>query len=334
MAWAALSILTPPPDPLSATDHTFVAVSKGEVGARVALNTVAEWSPVPVGANLAAGVVTQVIVAAGDEVSQGALLYRVNQRPVVIAQGSVPMFRSIGRDAEGVDVAQLQEMLTAAGFYRGAVDGRARSGTVAAVNAWQKSLGVAPSGVVEAADVIFVPSLPTRVSLDEKVIARGLSVAGGEQVVRGLPASPEFTIPATDSQAAMMPTGTRVEITSPEGAVWEGFAVDQTRDNESATVTVHLAGAAGASICGDACAQVPVTGQAHLSSQVVTVEPVVGLVVPSAALVSGADGQISVIDESGERMPVTVVAAARGMSVIEGVADGTRVRVPANGTTP
>jgi multidrug efflux pump subunit AcrA (membrane-fusion protein) len=142
LTWALLSILTPPADPSEASDYTFVAVAPGEVGASIALNTVTEWFPVPVGANMASGVVTQVSVAPGDEVATGGVLYRVNQRPVVIAQGDVPMFRTVGPDSAGADVAQLQEMLKALAYYSGAVDGRLGQGTTAAVKAWQKSLGL------------------------------------------------------------------------------------------------------------------------------------------------------------------------------------------------
>ena len=80
------------------------------------------------------------------------------------------------------------------------------------MKAWQKSLGLTPDGVVQPGDVVFVPSLPTRVALDAEVIHRGGMVTGGEPVVKGLPVSPAFTIPVTDTRAAMMPTGTRVRV--------------------------------------------------------------------------------------------------------------------------
>ena len=126
----------------------------------------------------------------------------------------------------------------------------------------------------------------------------------------------------------MMPSGTRVEITSPSGAVWVGVVVEHKRDTQSGTTNAILAGLDGAIICGDSCGEVPVTGQLTLSSKVVTVETVQGLIVPSSALISTADGQLAVVDEAGQRFPVTVTAAARGESVIEGVPAGTKVRVP------
>lgn len=333
VGWAVSSVLTPPTDPLEASTFTYVTVEPGEVGSSINLNTVAAWTPEPVGANRAAGVVTGVAVLAGDEISQGSVLYFVDQHPVVVAQGDVPAYRAIGAGAQGADVAQAQTMLAAIGYYTGVADGKAGAGTIVAIKAWQKANGIPQTGVVEVGDVIFVPNVPTRVALDPEVIARGLLVSGGEQVVRGLPAAPLFRVPVTDSQAAMMPTGVRVEITSPDGDAWEGVVAGQSRDEQTATVTVALEGVDGGVICGDACGQVPVTGEARLSSRIVTIEAVSGLVVPSAALVTGADGQVAVVGADGVRVPVTVVSSARGMSVIEGATEGLRVRVPGTKTS-
>ncbi|MFT4052290.1 MAG: peptidoglycan-binding domain-containing protein [Microbacterium sp.] len=326
--WAVATVTQPVADPLDASDFTLVEVVEGDVGSSMQLNTVADWTLTPVGANRAAGVVTSVSLEPGAEATQGAVLYTVDLRPVVVAQGSVPAFRDIGAGTSGEDVRQAPQMLTDLGFYRGEVGGVAGSSTAAAIRAWQKSLGVDQTGIIAAGDIIFVPSLPMRVAVDSAVVYRGATLAGGEQAISGLSESPDFTVPVTDAQAVMIPAGTRVEITSPEGDVWTGFAGEQQRDDQTSTVTVGLTGVDGAVICGDQCGQVPVTGEATLSSLIVTIESVSGLVVPSSALVSGADGQLAVIDDAGERLPVTVTTAARGMSVIEGVEAGTKVRVP------
>ncbi|MEZ3162124.1 peptidoglycan-binding domain-containing protein [Microbacterium sp. BWT-B31] len=329
VGWAAASVLSPAEDVLEATPFTFVEVAAGEVGSSIQLNTVAEWSPVPVGTNRAAGVVTTIGVAPGEEVVQGSVLYTVDLRPVVVSQGAVPAFRAIGAGAEGADVVQLQALLAARGVYDGPADGTAGSGTVGAIREWQKSMGMPQTGVIEPGDVIFVPTLPTRIALDEEVVFRGATLTGGEEVVRGLPAAPVFTVPVTGAQAAMMPAGTRVEITAPDGTVWTAFAGARASDPNSGTIDVALDGESGTVICADQCGQVPVTGEALLGSRIVTVAPVQGLVVPSAALVTEASGQTAVITADGQRVPVTVVASARGMSVVEGVEAGARVRVPA-----
>lgn len=325
------TVLTPAQDVLESTPFTYVAVETGEVGASIQLNTVAEWTPIPVGANRAEGVVTGIAIQAGDEVDQGSTLYSVNMRPTVVAQGEVPAFRPIGADTEGADVAQLQSMLAARGHYSGPIDGKGGSGTVRAIKSWQKSTGVAQTGVVEIGDVIYVPALPTRVALDDELIFRGATVVGGEEALQALPASPEFRVPVTEAQAVMMPTGTRIQIDSPDGSEWVAYAGEQVPEQDTGNIVVSLHGEDNVVICGSQCGQIPVSGSAILQSKVVTVEPVEGLVVPSAALVTSADGQTAVIDEEGRRVPVVVLAAARGMSVVEGIDVGARVRIPGEG---
>jgi hypothetical protein len=167
------------------------------------------------------------------------------------------------------------------------------------------------------------------VSLDAETVKRGAILSGGEDVVRGLPATPAFTIPVTATQAGLMPSGTRVEIAGPSSQAWEGFVTEQVASTTDDTVTVSLGGASGAAICGSDCASVPVSGQVLLKSRIVTVESVTGATVPSAALLTTSDGSISVIDDKGLEHRVTVVTSARGMSVVDGVALGTMVRVPA-----
>lgn len=331
VGWAGSTVFAPPPDVLDSTPFTTAEVVRGEVGSSINLNTVAEWKPVPIAANLASGTVTSVSVTAGQEVGVGSVLYAVNLRPVVIAQGDVPAFRTLSRNTTGADVAQLQAMLTQLGFYKGDVSGNFGWLTQAAVEAWQKSLGVDDDGVVQAGDVVFVPSLPTRISLDADKVVRGASLGASDPVISGLPAAPTFRVPVTDTQSAMMPNGTRVEVTGPDGQAWEGFVVDRATQQQGGTIDVILGGADGAPVCGTECGAISVTEQSLLRSQVVTVETVTGLTVPSAALVSRADGTIAVLEEDGTEHQVTVVTSARGMSVVEGVSAGLRVRVPASG---
>ncbi|MBF4562623.1 peptidoglycan-binding protein [Microbacterium sp. VKM Ac-2870] len=330
MAWSVVTVSRPAEDPSAESTYTYVTVSPGKVGSAIQLNTIAAWSTAPIASNRASGVVTQVSTGPGTEVSQGATLYAVDLHPVVIAKGDTPAFRSIGDGSKGDDVRQLQQLLSDLGFYNGEIGGEAGSRTVAAIRAWQKSQGVEQTGTVSPGDVIYVPTLPTRVSLDEKLVYRGASLSGGEAVLLGLPASPLFTIPATDAQAALMTVGKRVNITAPDGGQWVGAISDQKRDSTTNSISVSVVGADGATVCGDQCNQIPVTGQATLASSIVTVEDVSGLVVPSAAIVSAADGSLALIGEDGGRIPVTVSASARGMSVVSGVEQGVKVRVPGN----
>jgi peptidoglycan hydrolase-like protein with peptidoglycan-binding domain len=329
LGWAASVVFTPPKDVLDSTAYTYVEVAQGEVGSSINLNTVAEWTTIPIGSNKASGTVTSVTVSAGDKVKQGSTLYTVDLRPVKIAKGSVPAFRTLSQGISGPDVKQLQRMLKTLGYFTGATDGSFSWSTTSAVRAWQKKSGVTQDGVVQQGDLIFVPQLPTRVSLDATLVSRGVTLVGGEKVLAGLPGAPSFSVPISDQQAGLMPMGTRVEISGTDGAQWEGYVVDRATD-ENGSVSAILAGKGDAAICAEACGTIPVDSQSFFASRIVTIEAVTGLTVPSAALLTLADGSIVVIDDTGEQIPVTLMQSARGMSVIEGASAGTKVRVPAS----
>jgi peptidoglycan hydrolase-like protein with peptidoglycan-binding domain len=328
-AWAALTAFAPPAEVSDEAPFTLVEVASGEVGASINLNSVAAWTPVPIGSNLAAGTVTSVSATSGEEVNAGTSLYTVNLRPVVIAEGDVPAFRELSEGAKGSDVAQLQSLLKNLGFYTAGVDGSFGWGTRKAVQKWQAAVGVDDDGVVQAGDVLFVPHLPTRILVDTSIVVRGNTLSGGEAAVLGIPASPQFTVPVSDAQSGTIPDGTQVEITGPNDEAWIGFVIDRKKQEQSETIDLMLSGKDDAPICLETCGGISVTTPTQLSSRVITVETVTGLVVPSAALLSKTDGSVVVIDEGGEEHPVEVLASARGMSAIQGVEAGLRVRLPA-----
>ncbi|UOE43175.1 peptidoglycan-binding domain-containing protein [Agromyces larvae] len=328
VGWAAFVVFAPPGEAIVEAAFTDVTVLEGEVGSSISLNTVAEWTQQPAGTNQAVGVVTAVRAQPGDEVAAGQALYEVGLRPIVVAQGETPAFRDLTVGAEGADVLQVQEFLAALGFYDGAQDGEFGTATAAAVMEWQDSLDVEDDGVVRAADIVFVPNLPARVSLNGEKVFRGATLVGGETVVSVLSGEPSFKVPVTAQQAAKIPPGTEVEITVQE-AVWHAVAAGQEPSDAVDQVQITLTATDGGAICGTECALVPVEGESILPSRVITQPTVPGLVVPSAALRSSPNGTVSVIGVDGAEYPVTVVASARGMSVIEGVEAGTKVRIPA-----
>lgn len=326
VGWAGHRVLARPPAPVDETAATLVEVTTGSVGASMPLTAVARWQPVAAGTNLAAGTVTAVAVTPGQEVGQGAVLYTVDLRPVVVARGQTPAFRALAPGVRGEDVAQLQTLLTDLGRYRGPVDGRFTAATGAAVRAWQRSLGLAPDGTVQPADVVFVTDLPARVVLDPAVVARGTRLGGGEAVLSRLPASPTFTLPVSATQADVMPAGTPVTLTAPDGTTWQAVSGARTTEADRTVVTLDATGAEP--ICAAACTQLPVGPETRLAAEVVLVPETSGLRVPSAALSTQADGTVVVVDDDGRAHEVVVRASARGTSVVEGVPEGLLVRVP------
>ncbi|RFA09123.1 hypothetical protein B7R54_07705 [Subtercola boreus] len=354
--WAATVLLSPPGQAAEPGGFSTATVVEGEVGAELSLNAAAEWQSAPVGRNEASGVVTSVDLEPGSEEQQGSHLYTVNGRAVVVARGDVPAYRPLAEGDAGDDVLQLQQLLSDTGFFAGPVDGVLGPDARAALGRWQQSLGETSSGEVGFGEVIFVPSLPARLTLDGAV-TRGARLAGGEQVVLGLGVSPVFTVPVGAGQAAGITTGARVELTSPSGQRWQAVVAGRSAAPTGSTVVLSLAAApsgaalpsAGAvpatplppapggggagPICGTVCAEIPLTGQTLLAARIVTVERVHGAVVPSIALQSDAQQSLALVDSAGVRHPVTVLAAARGLSVVQGVDPGLVVRVPATTTS-
>lgn len=320
--------LTPPEDPLQGATQTTVTVTEGSLSHSLSLTAFATWEKQHIGTNHASGVVTAVSLANGTEVGTGTVLYRVNLRPVVVAQGDTPAFRDITRGTSGEDVAQLQAMLAETGFFHGEVDGEAGWDTVAAIRAWQAELGVESSGIVAQGDIIFVPTLPARLALDTQLVARGEALSGGEHVLLGISGSPSFQIPLTEAQAAKIPTGTEVQLLSPSGAQWAATVSEIRREtNEGDGVRAVLLGGEDAAICQDLCNELPIGQTSSLPAEIVLLAEVTGLVVPVAAIVTGADGEAALVDTAGVRHPIRVLATAKGMSVVSGVSEGLQVRL-------
>lgn len=329
LTWAVLQVFAPPAKVQVSVPYTTSVVAAGSVESSITLNTSATWKATVTGRNRAAGTVTTVPFDSNVEAAAGVVLYTVDMRPVSLGAGSVPAYRDLAQGASGEDVAQLQGFLAAVGTYSGQQDGSFGSGTASAVRAWQKSLGLDTTGVVSVGDIIYVPSLPGKIVLDVKKVTVGASLGGGEEVVSALGLAPDFTIAVTDQQSRTLPLGTQVVITAPDGqSTWSAKTVD-VRTDENQQIWLVLASTTDQPICGDQCATVPATGENLLTSQIVITPKTEGLVVPTAAIKSNADGQLLVVTGEGEEYPVSVVASARGMSVITGVDEGLAVRVPA-----
>ncbi len=275
--------------------------------------------------NQASGTVTRVVAKRGQFVDAGDVLYRVDERPVVVLHGGVPAFRRLGPGTTGADVQQLTRFLKEKGFLA-SVSSKYTTTVGLAVKAWQRGLGVPATGVVEQGDVLFVRSLPMLVALDSKAFAVGAHVASGSQTVERLATAPTFVASFNDTQAREVEAGMPVTVT--DGShTWAG-KLGALKVADDHTISSVITGADGDSLCGTQCRAVPVEGLTQLQGEAQLQAPVAGIVVPVAALVSNADGSTAVVGTDGSRISVTVTAQARGMAVVTGLAVGTRVRVP------
>jgi peptidoglycan hydrolase-like protein with peptidoglycan-binding domain len=171
------------------------------------------------------GVVTGV-VAAGDTVQQGDVLYRVNGDPVVVMYGDVPAYRTL-RDLSdnmvGDDVLQLETALVALGYDPdglASVDDEFTSYTATMVERWQEDLGVEADGVVELGDVIFIPE---RADVLSVAIDVGQSVGAGQQVATVTAGDPLQGEDVRQLEAALLGLGY-------QGPVADGVWDDGTSD--------------------------------------------------------------------------------------------------------
>ncbi len=327
--WSISELVAPRDEVTVQADYVLVAVGDGEVGASLTFNATVGWKTEPVGTNRAHGVVTGVHLDPGSLLAAGDIVYSVNGRPVAVAEGVVPAFRSMSRGDEGSDVRQLQRLLLERGYYRGAIDGAFGPSTARAVRAWQENSGVESTGSVPLGDIIFVPELPVRAVLDETVIRVDATLSGGEAGLLGLPPEPTFEIRTSDEQLARFTVGLPVEIEH-EDRLWHAIIAGYQRDQEG-VVSVLLEGIGGGAVCGDECASIPVGASTLMPARVITQETLRGPLVPAAALISLDDGSAAVLGEDGDTIPVKILGSARGMAVIsgDGVFPGLKVRIPA-----
>ncbi len=90
------------------------------------------------------------------------MLYRVNDRPVVLLHGSTPAYRTLSAGASGPDVAELNADLVALGYATSAqLHPRSASfgpATIAALQKLQAAVGVTRTGTLTLGQAVFEPA--------------------------------------------------------------------------------------------------------------------------------------------------------------------------------
>jgi hypothetical protein len=89
------------------------------------------------------GTVTSVLVAPGDEVAGGTVVYTVDRVARVAVVTPEPFHRNLAAGSTGEDVRQLEAFLAARELFSGEPDNRYDRTTGKAVDAWAADLGVA-----------------------------------------------------------------------------------------------------------------------------------------------------------------------------------------------
>lgn len=328
--WAGRVALAPPEDPLiDGSKPVTYEVVEQVIGQSLQFAAVAEWETAPLVRAWGSGVVTSVDFAAGDAVHAGDVLFTVDLRPVVIANGAVPAFRDLQVGDSGADVTQLEALLAGLGFLAADPNATFDEATAAAVRAWQDSLGVTDDGVVQRGDVLFASDLPLRVvATDALVVGAGLS--GGEVVVNRLSPAPTIVVPLTPEQRNLVPLSGSVELTYREGS-WDAVIARAAESSELGVDRLDLVLTApdGGPVCGDVCAEwIPPSDRTSFEAKVVVIPETTGPVVPVAAIVTDPGGGQSVQLADGSDVPIEVVVSTGGLAVVSGVEVGDVVVLP------
>jgi peptidoglycan hydrolase-like protein with peptidoglycan-binding domain/biotin carboxyl carrier protein len=130
-------------------------VKRGTISATESWDGTLEYA-LPITVKSSAGGTITRLVDQGETIARGEELYRVNERPVTLLYGAVPMYRDLAPGDSGVDVRQLETNLAELGYDGFAVDGAYTASTADAVRAWQTEIGAEQTGTVARRDVVFV----------------------------------------------------------------------------------------------------------------------------------------------------------------------------------
>jgi Putative peptidoglycan binding domain len=153
---------------------------------------------------------------AGDNVDCGAVLYRVNDHPVLVLCGSTPAYRSLSKGDSGPDVAELNANLVRLGYAtRSQLDpssDRFSSETASALEKLQSKLGEDQTGSLKLGQAVL---LPESVRIAEVTGEPGGSAQPGAQVLYATSDTPEVQVNLDPAQQGEVKKGDRAQITLP-----------------------------------------------------------------------------------------------------------------------
>jgi peptidoglycan hydrolase-like protein with peptidoglycan-binding domain len=197
-------------------------VEKGMLSARVSgagtltYRARSDGSPF-VAVNQARGVYTQ-LPEAGDRVGCGGVLYRVDDRPVVLLCGTLPAYRALHAGMHGRDVRQLNRNLHQLGddadahVRIDAGDDTFTSKTEQALRVLQRKKGVAVTGALDVGDAVF---LPVAVRIAKVTGQVGVSAGPGAPVLSATSDTLQVEVSLEASQQGEVKRGDRAQITLP-----------------------------------------------------------------------------------------------------------------------
>lgn len=268
----------------------------------------------------------------GTVIEPGQPIIWINDRPVILASGEVPLYRELKRETirrpgmkaaplSGADVKQLQEFLIAGGYTadnkleaNGVFDRATQTG----VKAWQEANNLDQTGIVTNTQLVF---LPTNVRIQSEPRVGGafesITVTNPEQ---------EIVVTTSRRDAGYLETGSTVEIGLGADAPVTGKVTEtkDVRNSDGGGSSVQVTVTATRPLPADA-QRVTVTGSGDSVENALTV--------PVRSLVALAEGGYAVeVQTQGsgtELRRVEIGDIIEGFAVVAGdVNEGDKIVVP------
>jgi hypothetical protein len=172
--------------------------------------------------NQTRGIYTE-LPAVGEVISQGHVLYRVNDRPVVLLDGATPAYRTLAVGASGPDVADLNADLVALGYATPSQLSPSSSlfgsATAAALEKLQAALGLTQTGTLALGQAVFEPTV---LRVTTVLAPLGGSSQAGQTVLQATSTARQVQVALDASQQTNMAVGDKVTITLPNNRITPG----------------------------------------------------------------------------------------------------------------
>jgi hypothetical protein len=282
--------------------------------------------------------------AVGQVVSQGQVLYRVNNEPVILLYGSVPMYRSLSAGMSGTDVRQLNADLVALHYATASELGPGSdyfsAETADALDLLQQHLGVTGNSTLNLGQAAF---LPTAARVTTVSATLGGPAGPGQQVLQATSTTRQVSIALDADQQSEVAVGDKVAIVLPDNQTTPGVI-----SSVGTVATAPAATSPGSSGSSPSSATITVlvnpadpaaTGdwdQAPVNVTITTASVADALVVPVDALLAQPGGYaVEVAQADGSRRLAAVWLGlfddADGLVQVTGpgLRPGERVVVPA-----
>ena len=163
----------------------------------------------------------------GAVIKQDQPLYSVGNVAVPLLYGSLPAYRQFDAGmSDGADVGQLTRDLIALGYGDGLAQGKQGSqyspATAAAVERWQKALGLQATGEIPLGDAVFEPG-PIRVTSVTPSVGTS---AGGGTVLTATSTTPIVLLDLDVSEEYLVKPGDAVTVVLPDGTTTVGGQIE------------------------------------------------------------------------------------------------------------